>query len=121
MATIFAIVGTALVVLFGSAVVFSVPGVPGSCGGKLQTGRFVESYTDNVLGTSFRAYGDGAVINAGIGIGDVVVEPRHVLLGGAVLCDIPEKAQHVTVYRERGRLRIAADGQDVYTTDKLWW
>ena len=119
--SVIATAGIALFVLLGSAIVFSVPGVHGSCGGTLPTGRTVESYTDNLLGVSMRAYGDGAVIDTGIGIGDVIVEPRHVLIGGAVVCDLPEKAQHVAVYRESGRLRIAADGQDVHTTDKLWW
>jgi hypothetical protein len=118
---VLAIAGAAIFVLLGSAIVFSVPGVSGSCGGTLPTGRTVQSYTDNLLGVSMQAYGDGAVIDTGIGIGDVIVEPRHVLVGGAVVCDIPAKAQNVTVYRESGRLRIAADGQDVHTTDKLWW
>lgn len=119
--SVLAIAGMAIFVLLGSAIVFSVPGVQGSCGGTLPTGRTVESYTDNLLGISMRPYGDGAVIDAGIGIGDVIVKPRHVLVGGAVVCDIPEKAQQVTVYRESGRLRIAADGRDVHTTEKLWW
>lgn len=119
--SVLGIAGVSLFVLFGSAIVFSIPGVPGSCAGTLPTGRCVTSHTDNVLGISMRAYGDGAVINGGIGIGDIVVEPRHVIIGGAVVCDIPADAKTVAVYREHGRIRIAADGKDVHTTDKLWW
>ena len=62
--SVLAIAGMSVFVLLGSAIVFSVPGVRGSCGGTLPTGRTVESYTDNLLGTSMRAYGDGAVINS---------------------------------------------------------
>jgi hypothetical protein len=110
--------GVFVLLVIGIAVMYVSPGVKGSTSGTLASGCVVDVYSDGIyLATGVD--GDTATIHTGIG--EVTVLPAEVLIDKVPVCRLPDGVENVSVHRESGRLRIAADGQDMYTSEKLWW
>ena len=110
--------GVFLLLCFAITALYMAPGVKGSTSSTLSSGRVVAADTDGL----FIAAGfENDVVTVHTGIGTVTVLPTHVTIDNRPVCDVPTGAQKVSVHRKSGRIRIAADGQELYASEKLWW